>query len=95
MPRKVTRIAAALCLALLLPQADAGPRSKAVRADFMRTHPCPANGATRGACPGHVVDHIIPLCGGGADAVANMQWQTAAAAKVKDRDEARQCRARK
>ncbi len=25
--------------------------------------------------PGFVVDHILPLCAGGADAVSNMQWQ--------------------
>jgi len=46
------------------------------RALFMKKHPCPANGNTRGACPGYVVDHIKPLCAGGADHPSNMQWQT-------------------
>lgn len=40
---------------------------------------------------GYVVDHIIPLCGGGADKVYNLQWQTIAAAKRKDRIEKQQC----
>jgi hypothetical protein len=40
-----------------------------------------------GACPGYVVDHIIPLKRGGADEPANMQWQTVAEAKAKDRIE--------
>jgi len=37
--------------------------------------------------PGHVVDHIRPLACGGADAPSNMQWQTKADAKAKDRTE--------
>lgn len=60
-------------------------RSRAARAEFMRTHPCPANGHTKGACPGYVVDHIKALKHGGADVPANMQWQTVEAAKAKDR----------
>jgi hypothetical protein len=35
--------------------------------------------------PGYVIDHIVPLACGGADAPSNMQWQTVAAAKAKDR----------
>jgi hypothetical protein len=53
--------------------------------------PCPANGKTRGACPGYVVDHIKPLCAGGRDHPSNMQWQTRAEAKVKDREERKMC----
>ena len=37
--------------------------------------------------PGYVIDHIKPLACGGADAPSSMQWQTAAAAKAKDRIE--------
>ena len=33
----------------------------------------------------HVIDHIIPLKRGGADAPSNMQWQTKEAAKAKDK----------
>ncbi len=35
--------------------------------------------------PGFVVDHVIPLKEGGLDAPSNMQWQTIAAAKAKDK----------
>jgi hypothetical protein len=54
---------------------------------FRKTHPCPATGKTYGACPGYVVDHIRALKHGGADDPSNMQWQTRAAAKAKDRVE--------
>lgn len=35
--------------------------------------------------PGYVVDHIRPLACGGADTPANMQWQTVAEGKAKDK----------
>jgi hypothetical protein len=38
-----------------------------------------------------VIDHVRPLECGGADDPRNMQWQTAAAAKAKDKTE-RYCR---
>lgn len=41
--------------------------------------------------PGHVIDHIVPLACGGRDALDNMQWQTTAEAKAKDRVERRGC----
>jgi hypothetical protein len=37
--------------------------------------------------PGYVIDHVIPLSTGGRDAPSNMQWQTKADAKAKDRTE--------
>jgi len=40
---------------------------------------------------GYVVDHIVALECGGSDTPANMQWQTVAEAKIKDRSE-RNCR---
>jgi hypothetical protein len=42
--------------------------------------------------PGYVVDHVKPVCAGGADHPSNMQWQTKAEAKKKDRLEAQDCR---
>lgn len=62
-------------------------RSAAAKGEFMRSHPCPSTGKTYGACRGYVVDHVTPLKRGGADAPYNMQWQTAAAARAKDRTE--------
>jgi hypothetical protein len=37
--------------------------------------------------PGYVIDHVTPLSRGGRDAPSNMQWQTKADAKAKDRTE--------
>jgi hypothetical protein len=37
--------------------------------------------------PGYVVDHVVPLAKGGRDAPSNMQWQSKADAKAKDRVE--------
>ena len=52
---------------------------------FRKTNPCPSTGKTYGACPGWVVDHVRALKHGGADDPSNMQWQTRAAAKEKDK----------
>jgi len=37
--------------------------------------------------PGYVIDHIIPLKRGGCDCPSNMQWQTIAEGKAKDKTE--------
>src|SRR5262249_39830515 len=60
-------------------------RSRRARAEFQHAHPCPSTGRTSGACPGYVVDHVRPLACGGADAPGNMQWQSTADAKAKDK----------
>jgi hypothetical protein len=66
-------------------------RSRAVAREFQREHPCPSTAKTSGGCPGYRKDHVFPLGCGGADAVSNMQWQTVAAARAKDRVERRGC----
>lgn len=42
--------------------------------------------------PGHVVDHVTPLACGGADRPSNMQWQTIAEGKAKDKWERKGCK---
>lgn len=66
-------------------------RSSAARDAFKREHPCPSTGRSSGRCPGYVIDHRTALECGGADAPFNMQWQTVAEGKAKDRTE-RYCR---
>lgn len=60
-------------------------RSATAKNDFKSQSPCPSTGSGHGACPGYVVDHVVPLKRGGADAPSNMQWQTKEAAKAKDK----------
>lgn len=67
-------------------------RSSAERLAFVSSHPCPATGQRHGRCPGYIVDHIVPLACGGADAPENMQWQTRADALAKDRWERNACK---
>ena len=92
-PSKLHCFVALLALVELTYAAPA--RSAAAVAAFKRANPCPANGASKGKCPGYVVDHIEPLCAGGKDAPSNMQWQTVAEAKQKDKQEREQCRVRR
>lgn len=61
------------------------PRSHGERAQFVREHACPSTGAHALPCPGWIIDHVIALCVGGPDKASNMQWQTVADAKAKDR----------
>ncbi|HMG67684.1 MAG TPA: HNH endonuclease signature motif containing protein [Chitinophagaceae bacterium] len=56
-------------------------RSNAARLAFMKQ-----TGYPKGR-PGYIIDHIIPLKRGGCDCPANMQWQTIADAKAKDKVE--------
>ena len=62
-------------------------RSEKAKDDFKKSHACPSTGKSSGACPGYVIDHVKPLKRGGPDDPSNMQWQTAAAAKAKDKIE--------
>jgi len=78
-----------------LPAKGKQARSAAARHAFVKSHPCPATGHTKLPCPGYVIDHIVPLCGGGMDHKMNMQWQTVEDAKRKDREERQMCALRR
>jgi len=54
-------------------------RSSKAKEDFMKQ-----TGYPKGR-PGYVIDHVKPLSKGGADSPSNMQWQTKADAKAKDK----------
>jgi hypothetical protein len=60
-------------------------RSEEAKRQFERQNPCPSTGKTGGSCPGYIVDHRKALAEGGADEPSNMQWQTTADAKAKDK----------
>jgi hypothetical protein len=80
---------------LLLPSpacAAQPPRPSNAEIFFRMDNPCPATGQAHGACKGYLIDRIIPIVCGGAEAPENMQWQTLAEAKAKDRWDRIGCR---
>ncbi len=86
-----------ICLSayMLLVPLDASARihqSAAARAQFERIEPCPSTGLNHGLCPGYVIDHVGSLCNDGANATSNMQRQTVADGKSKDRLKRKLCR---
>ena len=83
-------VAVCLCITYIDPSPACVHSSKA-RSQFIHANPCPATGKTSGPCKGWIVDHVVPLCAGGADKPDNMQWQTTADAKLKDKIERKQC----
>lgn len=64
--------------------ATADTRKASTVREFHKLNACPATGKVQSTCPGYVIDHIIPLCAGGPDEVANMMWQTREASYKKD-----------
>ncbi len=59
-------------------------------------HPAPRHNVTYAGLPprhGYQRDHVIPLCLGGPDTLANLQYQPLATAEVKDRLEWSTCEA--
>ena len=66
-------ILVAVLLALTLDVEAKTTRSASAVREFKRQQPCPATGRKSGPCPGYVIDHVVPLCGGGADHPSNMQ----------------------
>lgn len=69
-------------------------RDPQVRAEFMKLHPCPATGKTRGKCSGWNVDHRIPICYDkfGLDVVSNMQWLTVEQHREKTKLDVKVCK---
>lgn len=67
-------------------------RSKAALRAFVKLQACPSTGLHKFPCPGWQVDHIKPLCAGGADRVENLQWLTVQEHKWKTRTDVRVCR---
>lgn len=82
---------ACAALAFAGPADAGGKRSQSAKVEFKKRQPCPATGASKGPCAGYVIDHITPLACGGADAPWNMQWQTVAEGKAKDKWERKGC----
>lgn len=78
-----------LLLALALP---AYARDAAQVRAFRKMEPCPATGLRSGPCHQHQVDHVHPICLGGPDIPANMQWLTVEEHKEKTRRDVRACR---
>jgi hypothetical protein len=83
-----------LLLTAALAPAGNAPRSPALRAEFVRQHPCPAASAPRGTCPGYEVDHRGALICGGRDELRNLQCRPVAERRAKTRVEVKLCRAR-
>lgn len=81
-----------LSVAAAQPAEAKSKRSAKAVASFKHYNPCPSTGLKKGSCPGYVVDHVEPLCAGGLDDPINMQWQTVADAKEKDKLERKLCR---
>lgn len=83
----------ALCISF--PTLAATHRSQSARVHFVRANACPATGMNKLPCKGYVIDHIKPLCAGGADDPSNMQWQALADSYKKDKQERAYCRSLK
>lgn len=66
-------------------------RSQKAKNLFKQLHPCPSTGKSKGSCPGYIIDHVVALACGGIDDPVNMQWQTKADAKAKDKWERKGC----
>lgn len=65
--------------------------AKELRA-FRHGNACPATGRRAGACPDWAVDHVEPLCSGGEDKAANMQWISGPDHRFKTLVDVRECR---
>ena len=89
--RRINAFLLIALLSLITPSEARTKRSQSAKVEFKLANPCPANGATKGPCAGYVIDHMWPLACGGEDHPRNMQWQTIAEGKEKDKWERKVC----
>lgn len=92
MMRFIKRLLLSLGAVTFLGAASLDSRSFRAEVFFRLANPCPSTGQTNGACAGYVIDRVIPIVCGGAEDPSNMQWQTIAQAREKDRWERIGCR---
>lgn len=90
-PRLLLLAIALTCFGLASPADARIKRSQSAKVEFKYQHPCPSTGARKGPCKGYVIDHVKALACGGADRPENMQWQTVADSKAKDKWERKEC----
>ncbi len=88
---RIVMVVALMCLSLATPADARIKRSQSAKVEFKHQQPCPSTGASKGPCKGYVIDHINPLACGGPDRPENMQWQTTAEGKAKDKWERKAC----
>lgn len=75
----------AILIAIVSPAEARIKRSHVQIHAFVKANACPSTGENRLPCPGYVIDHVIALACGGPDHQSNMQWQTIAEGKAKDK----------
>lgn len=85
-------IRALFCVLLLTASTSAD--AKIYRSHAAKLAFCKSTGFAGCHRPGYIVDHVNPLACGGPDAPSNMQWQTKADAKAKDKWERKGCQTR-
>lgn len=85
-------IAVAISFLAVVPAEAKQPRSSVERHAFVKEVACPATGRHRLPCPEYHIDHIKPLCAGGADHRSNMQWLSIPGHKIKTRQDVAGCR---
>jgi len=88
---KVLRSTASARSSTTTTSAPRGPNGKIKRSTAAKKEFERESGYPHGR-KGYVVDHIVPLACGGADAPSNMQWQTVEEAKAKDKTERIGCK---
>jgi uncharacterized membrane protein len=89
---KDTLLISFVIIGAMTANAEAGQaRSQQAINGFKSQQPCPVTGNSSGPCPGYIIDHKTALACGGEDAPSNMQWQTVAEAKAKDKWERKDC----